>query len=314
MCTKNFQKTGLFRAALAFSLFLITMPLRPDILSWEYSHDPQAKGFIVYYGRASGVYSDTIDVGRTSSYEIKGLESGILYFFAVTSYDSCYNESPYSPELSHVFNSNVVSTAAGTAAPRILEVQAIGNDMLLVTFDGVLEPAAALDTSHYSVDGKAALATHLNSDGNLVLLRFQPCNGGSHTLTVTGVVNSNAAQNPAAADTSVTYTLGLTAVADSRLMEPRTFGLNPNFPNPFNPETRIRFSVPESGPATVSVHDLMGRRVRLIFEGAVETPGLQKDLVWNGTDDIGNAVASGVYLVRLQQGRRADTRRMQLIR
>ncbi len=299
---------------LVLTCFLITHPLRPAVLSWECDNDPQTRGFIVYLGTASGVYSDTIDVGKASSYEIKGLECGIRYYFAVTSYDSCYNQSPFSPELSHLSPDAAVSRAAGAAAPRILGVQTIESDILLITFDGALEAATALDTSHYSVDGRTSLATHLNSDGNLVLLRIPPCGGGGHTLTVKGIFYSNPASNPAAVDTSVSIRIDMTGVVNSMAAGPSTFGLDPNYPNPFNPETRMGFSVAEAGPAAVAVFDLTGRRIRVLFDGEIRIPGMQRELVWDGTDAAGDPVASGVYLVRLQQGRRADTRRMQLVR
>ncbi len=93
-------------------------------------------------------------------------------------------------------------------------------------------------------------------------------------------------------------------VADASVMAPMTFGLSRNFPNPFNPETRIPFSVREPGPATVTVYDLMGRRVAVLYDGAIASAGPQKDLIWNGTDDRGNPVASGVYVCRMSGGAR----------
>jgi hypothetical protein len=65
---------------------------------------------------------------------------------------------------------------------------------------------------------------------------------------------------------------------------------------------------------TVNIFDLLGKRIRVLFDGEIRTFGPQQDLVWNGTDGAGNPVASGAYLVRLQQGKRMDTRRMQLVR
>jgi hypothetical protein len=311
----NLPKPGLtVRSAIVFFLLLASIPLHPAILSWDANQDQDISGFIVYFGRNPGVYTDTIDVGRTASYEIKGLEKGIRYFFAVTSYDSCYNESPFSPELSSICSDVPVSSATGAIAPRILNIQTIASDILLITFDGALEATTALDTSHYSVDGRTSLATHLNSDGNLVLLRIPPCEGGSHTLTVSGILYSNTASNPVAVDTSVTYQTDMTGVANSGAVGPSAFGLSQNYPNPFNPETRMGFSVTEAGPAVVTVFDLTGRRIRVLFDGEIRIPGVQRDLVWNGTDGAGNPASSGVYLVRLQQGRRVDTRRMQLVR
>jgi hypothetical protein len=301
------------RSAIAFFFLLASIPLHPAVLSWDDSQDRNTAGFIVYFGRASGVYTDTIDVGRTASYEIKGLTGGTRYYFAVTSYDSCYNESPFSPELTYVCSGVPATVSPDPVPPRILTVQPIGNDMLLVTFDGSVESTTALDTAHYTVDGGLALATHLNSDGDRVLLKTRPCVPGSHVLTVNGI-RKEYPSTAAAVDTTVHYRIGFTGVANAPMTGPSTFGLNQNYPNPFNPETRIGFSVMEPGPAVVSVFDLLGKRIRVLFDGEIRTTGSQQDLVWNGTDGAGSPVASGAYLVRLQQGVRTDTRRIQLVR
>jgi hypothetical protein len=311
----NFSKPAFsLRSAFAFLLLLASIPLHPAVLSWDYDQDPHAAGFIVYFGKTPGAYSDTIDVGRTASYEIKELTDGTRYYFAVTSYDSCYNESSFSSELSYVCSETSASAAHDPMPTRILTVQPIGNDMLMITFNGSLETMTALDTSHYAVDGKCALATHLNSDGNLVLLKTHPCIPGNHTLTVSGIRIANPALKTAAVDTSVDYRISLTGLENAVYTGPMTFGLNQNYPNPFNPETRIGFSVTEPGLVVVSIFDLLGKRIRVLFDGEIRTFGPQQDLVWNGTDGAGNPVASGAYLVRLQQGKRMDTRRMQLVR
>ena len=77
----------------------------------------------------------------------------------------------------------------------------------------------------------------------------------------------------------------------------KTFALHPAAPNPFNPSTTLRFSVAEAGAARLAVYDTNGRWVRGLVDGY--RPAGQHAVVWNGTDDSGRPVASGVYLVRL---------------
>lgn len=74
--------------------------------------------------------------------------------------------------------------------------------------------------------------------------------------------------------------------------------LEPAFPNPFNPATTLRFSLPRAGFARLAVHDLRGRVVRTLL--AAEAPAGPFELRWDGTDDRGRGVASGVYIARLQ--------------
>ena len=88
--------------------------------------------------------------------------------------------------------------------------------------------------------------------------------------------------------------------------------LSQNVPNPFNPQTEIRFVLP--GPTTVSlsVYDVRGVLVRNLVTGLASAG---ENLVrWDGRDDRGNPVASGVYVCRLRVGKETLTRRMVLIR
>jgi hypothetical protein len=73
-----------------------------------------------------------------------------------------------------------------------------------------------------------------------------------------------------------------------------------NQPNPFNPRTTIRFTVPVDGPVSMEVYDAAGRRVARLLEGEPVTSG-PHSVEWNGTDDVGHGVASGVYFVKLTQ-------------
>ncbi|MGH2570609.1 MAG: FlgD immunoglobulin-like domain containing protein, partial [bacterium] len=83
-------------------------------------------------------------------------------------------------------------------------------------------------------------------------------------------------------------------------------------PNPFRAATSIRFSMPQPGVATLSIHDVTGRRVRSLLDGAV-APGY-RSLLWDGRDDAGHALASGVYFYRLRTPAESRTGRVQLVR
>jgi len=70
-------------------------------LAWDSNAEPDLAGYIVYYGTASRIYPNTVDVGKVNSFEVTGLTSGQTYYFAVTAYDSQRNESSYSNEITH---------------------------------------------------------------------------------------------------------------------------------------------------------------------------------------------------------------------
>ncbi|MBN1827392.1 MAG: hypothetical protein JW958_14120 [Candidatus Eisenbacteria bacterium] len=92
--------------------------------------------------------------------------------------------------------------------------------------------------------------------------------------------------------------------------------LHGNIPNPFNPVTTIRFTVPgRSGAmtdATLEVFDISGRRVATLLDGAV--PSGARAVIWNGADDRGRPVASGLYFARLRAAGETATRKMVLIK
>jgi len=94
--------------------------------------------------------------------------------------------------------------------------------------------------------------------------------------------------------------------------QPSEFVLYPNFPNPFNPSTTIRFSLPGAGPVLLSFYDVNGRLVRTLIDGTMQA-GLH-EVVWNGRDQSGRAVASGIYLYRLTSGKGIVMRKMALVR
>lgn len=88
--------------------------------------------------------------------------------------------------------------------------------------------------------------------------------------------------------------------------------LYPNYPNPFNPETVIWFSLKDNGPVTVKVYNVAGQLVRTLFDGEM-IAGVH-EIVWDGRDDHGEEVSSGVYFYSLDMNRGRLVKRMVLIK
>ena len=93
---------------------------------------------------------------------------------------------------------------------------------------------------------------------------------------------------------------------------PLTYRLLPNYPNPFNPSTTVQFEVPAPGKVSLVVYNLLGQKVRTLAEGEF-TPG-RYHRQWDGTNDAGQPVASGIYLLYFKAGDFRQTRRMLLLR
>jgi len=89
--------------------------------------------------------------------------------------------------------------------------------------------------------------------------------------------------------------------------------LLPAAPNPFNPRTDVRFVLTTPGPVTLRVYDLAGRRVRTLLGGETMAAGPHA-AKWNGRDDSGRGLASGVYVLRLETGGVVRNGRVTLVR
>jgi hypothetical protein len=94
---------------------------------------------------------------------------------------------------------------------------------------------------------------------------------------------------------------------------PRTFALFAAHPNPFNPTTTMRYDVPRVGVnVNITIYDVSGARVRVLVDG-LPTVGVH-NATWNGQDDRGRPVASGVYFVKMEAATFAKTRKLVLLK
>jgi len=89
--------------------------------------------------------------------------------------------------------------------------------------------------------------------------------------------------------------------------------LEQNFPNPFNPMTSIRFSLPEPAQVSLCIYDVSGRLVRTLLQSARMETGIYS-IVWDGTSDARQQVRSGIYLCRLTAGEYSETEKMIVLR
>ncbi len=85
-----------------------------------------------------------------------------------------------------------------------------------------------------------------------------------------------------------------------------------NYPNPFNPSTAISFYNPVQQPVNIAIYDVSGARVRTLRDGAMAAG--KHSIPWNGTNDAGATVGSGVYYYRLIAGKQSITKKMVVVR
>ena len=93
---------------------------------------------------------------------------------------------------------------------------------------------------------------------------------------------------------------------------PTTYVLEDAVPNPANPRATIRFSIPQGEYVTLQIYNSTGQRVKTLHEGWIAAGMYQS--VWDGTDDAGRHMGSGVYLYRLEAGAFLETKKLTLIK
>jgi hypothetical protein len=93
---------------------------------------------------------------------------------------------------------------------------------------------------------------------------------------------------------------------------PSTFKLEQNYPNPFNPSTTINYDLAKAGQVRLDIYNLIGQRVTTLVND-VQSVG-SWNVVWNGKDDVGSSVASGIYFYRLAGPNVLLTKKMVLMK
>ncbi|MCF7805328.1 MAG: FG-GAP-like repeat-containing protein [Candidatus Marinimicrobia bacterium] len=131
----------------------------------------------------------------------------------------------------------------------------------------------------------------------------------THTYTTSGtygvqlVVTDNA---DATDTTTLTVDITTTDIQDSDL--PDTFTLKGNYPNPFNPATTIKYGLPKAAKVEIVIYDLIGRKITTLIT-SYQNAGWHT-VQWNGTNDLGELISTGVYFYRLVAGDFVDVKKM----
>lgn len=93
---------------------------------------------------------------------------------------------------------------------------------------------------------------------------------------------------------------------------PMNFALGSNYPNPFNPSTTIEYDLAENSNVELMVYNMLGQVVRTLIHE--DRPAGRHKILWNGLDDRGQRVGSGVYVYRLRAGSYTQSRKMVMIK
>jgi len=171
--------------------------------------------------------------------------------------------------------------------PALTAINIAPDSATVAAGDSVRFSATGLDQTGAMVDFTpqwSATGGTIEEDG----LYIAGAETGEYSVTVTG---SGGVQSQAVVQ--VTPATG----TETRDNVPKQFMLMQNYPNPFNPSTQIRYQLPESGQVTLRIFDLLGREIRTLLQGR-QSAGSHR-IRWNGFNDRGKRVTSGLYFYRL---------------
>ena len=182
------------------------------------------------------------------------------------------------------------------------------------------DPAAYPPGSYRQFSGTSAAGPHVAAAAALVQQAFPGIAAGqvehlirqgAYADTFTGAVpNETWGNGKLRILNALNVAVGVTEMADG--LRAPALHLDPNFPNPFNPTTWIPFYLPSDGHATLKIFNVRGQLVKVLRDRRY-TRG-PHSVVWDGTDEKGAGVASGLYFSELRQGPARQTLKMTLIR
>jgi hypothetical protein len=158
--------------------------------------------------------------------------------------------------------------------------------------------------SDLNVNARATI--DFDAAGNIVLME----NSNEHIFFCSppgvGTINSFTTTNPD------TFTVILTGINPSAGSSLNSYKLEANYPNPFNPATTIKYHLAKSGVTTLKIHNILGEEIRTLINEN-QSAG-EYTVTWNGIDNYGNMVTSGVYILTLRSGEFQKSQRMILLR
>ncbi|MCC7431375.1 T9SS type A sorting domain-containing protein, partial [bacterium] len=100
-------------------------------------------------------------------------------------------------------------------------------------------------------------------------------------------------------------------ISENKIL-PTNFNLRQNYPNPFNPTTTIEFSLPTNAKVELTIFNTLGQKVQTLVSKNFEAG--THNVVWNGTDENGKQVSSGIYFYQLKAENFSETKKMVLLK
>jgi hypothetical protein len=135
-----------------------------------------------------------------------------------------------------------------------------------------------------------------------------PANGGYRWK----ILAMDKAQNAEWSTSERKLKVAIQSGLEDRRRIPLEYGLSQNYPNPFNPSTEIGYALPEKGRVRIEIYSPTGKRIRMLVDR--DCPAGEYTAVWDGADDSGRRVGSGIYVCRMTAGSFSKTVKMTMMK
>jgi hypothetical protein len=274
----------------------------------------------IYYQRFDS-FSSLIDANQLLPVATGGLISDVSVYYHAGSGIAYFSYLRQSTDVNQIEVVAIDLTGSLLWGPLIVNEE-LGTSITDVRLAGGTSALGVSWTDHRTGSGRVWLQL-VNLDGSFILAN-QPLSGlGESAREMHPAValsesyyysawidNRNSAEGYDVFFANDQFTA--TAVEDDAVILPDRFELEQNFPNPFNPETVISFTLEKAEQIKLTVYNTLGQRVRTLVD-EWQAAG-SRQVRWNGETDDGAAVASGVYLYRLETAEAVQTRKMTLVK
>ena len=164
----------------------------------------------------------------------------------------------------------------------------------------------------HRLEAQITVSKSVMSNGGVVIIDGEYAMLGTVGQPFVGVAENSTHVNQVGFWYLTDQTAATEVADDPNLSIPTEFGLDQNYPNPFNPETEIPFRIPEESDVVLKIFNIRGQLVRALIQ-ADYSPGFHS-IRWDGKDNNGMTVSSGVYIYRFQAGDFVHVKKMSLLR
>ena len=164
----------------------------------------------------------------------------------------------------------------------------------------------------HRLEAQITVSKRVMSKGGVVVINGEYAMLGTVGQTFVGVTENYTHVNQVGFWYLTDQTVATDVADETNTSLPTEFGLDQNYPNPFNPETEIPFRIPEESDVVLKIFNIRGQLVRALIQ-ADYTPGFHS-IRWDGKDNNGTSVSSGLYIYQFLAGEFVQVRKMSLLK